>query len=134
VRVISFFEFIREHLPGLRFRKDAPVRNVALHEPCKTAYTGLDDSHRSVLNALPNITIREMESGVGCCGSGGISHFREETVRRITSRRLDEAEETGARTMVTVCHYCQELFSEERVSEKITVENLADILFEYLEF
>lgn len=133
VRVISFFEFIREHQDRLNFKKDAPEITVTLHEPCKTAYTGLDDSHRSVLQALTNVTLKEMESGVSCCGSGGISYYRDETVRQITVKRLEDAENTGADTLVTVCHYCQELFAEERAPGKMTVENLADLLFDHLD-
>ncbi len=133
VRVISFFEFIRDHQDRLNFKEDTPEIIVTLHEPCKTAYTGLDNSHRSVLQALPNVTLREMENRVSCCGSGGITHYRDETVRQITAKRLKEAESTGADNLVTVCHYCQELFAEEREPGTIAVNNLADILFDHLD-
>jgi len=78
------------------------------------------------------VELTEMPGGTKCCGSGGISWYRDETVRAVTAKRLDEASETGAESLVTVCHYCQELFVEEKGNRDLMIENLADLLFESL--
>ena len=131
--LVSFFQFCRDHLDRLRFSPHTAEQAVTLHEPCKTAYTGLDDSHRDVIRAIPNLHLREMPSGVTCCGSGGLSHYRERTLEEITRTRLREARETGADRLITICHFCQEVLERENPGPGMEVVNLLDVLFERLE-
>ena len=49
-----------ENIDKLDFAATAKKKKVTLHEPCKTAYTGLDQSHRDIIRAMPNIGLREM--------------------------------------------------------------------------
>ncbi len=75
----------------IEFIKPELSITATLHEPCKTAYAKLDSSHRDILNRIPCIKIKEMESPLSCCGSGGYSYYREKTAEHITEKRIDEA-------------------------------------------
>lgn len=130
---VSFFQFCYENISKLNFIKPDRNLSVTLHEPCKTAYTKIDDSHRSVINAIPGLNLTEMESGIKCCGSGGISYFKDRTLEVITHNRLSEAEKTGAEVLITICHYCQELFASENETKHLKIVNLIDLIHSKLE-
>ncbi len=133
IEYISFFQFCLAYIDKLNFTSSATKKAVTLHEPCKTAYTGLDQSHRGIIRALPNYELREMPSGISCCGSGGISYYKDETVNLITEKRLQEAVDTQADMLITVCHYCQELFEDINSNETLEITNLADLLHQEFE-
>lgn len=130
---VSFFQFCLHNIDKLDFTAAENKLKVTLHEPCKTAYTGLDQSHREVIQAMPNLELREMPSGVSCCGSGGISYYKDKTINMITAKRLREAAETHVDMLITVCHYCQELFDTINSHESLQICNLADLMYQALE-
>ena len=74
-----------------------------------------------------------MPTEVSCCGSGGISHYKSDTINMITAKRLQEAAETHADMLVTICHYCQELFDDINSHESLQITNLADLMYQDLE-
>ena len=131
-RYISFFQFCLEHIDSLNFSGCAAPRAVTLHEPCKTAYRKLDESHRDILRRMPGIELREMDTEIMCCGSGGTAHYRDRTIGTMTLRRLEEARRTGAESLITVCHYCQELFESVNPHRELEVLNLADLMYDLL--
>ena len=93
--------------------KDTAVGSVTLHDPCKSTYTGVDlDGTRQVLAQLPGVELREMKhhgKDAACCGSGAVCWYPE-AADAMRDARLKEASETGAEHMVTVCHYCNQVF------------------------
>jgi len=133
VKWLSFFQFCLENIEKLDFAATGKKQKVTLHEPCKTAYIGLDQSHRDVIRAMPGIELQEMPSGVSCCGSGGISYYKDNTIQMITAKRLQEAAKTQADMLVTVCHYCQEIFEDTNSHESMQIVNLADLVYQRLE-
>ena len=52
---------------------------VTLHEPCKSAYTGVDlNGANDVLRQLPGVILQEMPhhgKDTRCCGSGAICWY-----------------------------------------------------------
>lgn len=129
-KTISFFQLLAEKIGELDLQ---PVEaSVTLHEPCKTAFTGLDESHRKVMAAVPGLELVEMPRHgreTVCCGSGLLDSFPEAGAEYVGSR-LEEAEATGADKFVTVCHGCQEVFEE--ASGRQPVDNLLHIVAESL--
>ena len=47
-----------------------------------------------------------------CCGSGAEGWFPE-SCARFRRDRLEEAAQTGAEKLVTVCHYCNQTFAAD---------------------
>ena len=132
--VKSFFQYVLEHINELSFTENKKQLTAVIHEPCKTAYTNLDSSHRLILQRIPGFKLKEMKNPVFCCGSGGFSYYRNRTAELITKKRLKEAEESGADLLITACHYCQEVFTEYSENRKPGTVNLADIIHERICF
>jgi len=123
--VTSFFQLLAERMGELDL---APVNeHVTLHEPCKTAFTGLDTSHRQVLAQIPGLTLTDMprhgEQTV-CCGSSAPDR-PEDMVSTHLSERLAEAKATGAESLAAACHYCQVLM--DRIESPLPVQNVLDL-------
>ena len=131
-QVLSFPQYLAANMNKLTL-SDAAAEAVTLHEPCKSAYTGLDrDGPREVLRQLPGVTLREMEhhgQDTICCGSGASCWFPE-SCAQIRKKRLQEAARTGAKRLVTVCHYCNQTFAAEEGNYDFSVTNYVNLVAE----
>ena len=128
----SFSQYLADRMDKLPLT-GAAAGTVTLHEACKAAYTGVDrNSARKVLRQLPGVTLREMEhhgERAVCCGSGADCWFPESSAR-MRQGRLEEAAQTGAERMVTVCHYCSQAFVAEASRFEFTVVNYVQLVAE----
>jgi Fe-S oxidoreductase len=131
-KILSFPQYLAVNMSKLPLTK-AAAGTVTLHEACKSAYTGVDrDGPREVLRQLPGVTIREMKHHgpeTVCCGSGAICWFPE-SCARIREERLQEAAQTGAESLVTVCHYCNQTFANEADRYDFCVTNYVNLVAE----
>ena len=131
-QVISFPQYLATNMDKLTL-SDASAGTVTLHEPCKSAYTGLDcDGPRDALRQLPGVTLREMKHHgreTSCCGSGTICWFPE-SCAQFREDRLKEAAQTGAERLVTVCHYCNQTFAAEEPHYNFSVSNYVNLVAE----
>jgi Fe-S oxidoreductase len=131
-QLLSFPQYVAGNMDKLRL-SDAAAGTVTLHEPCKSAYTGVDrDGARQVLRRLPGVTLREMKhhgEETMCCGSGAISWFPE-SCAQLREDRLKEASHTGAGRLVTVCHYCNQTFASEHSHCGLGVTNYVNLVAE----
>lgn len=109
---ISFGGYVLENIQKLDFKCARPCK-VTLHEPCKTAYMGIDlEEIRNVLRAIPGTELVEMEhhhENTMCCGCRAVNSLPE-LGDSVTEMRLAEARETGADKMLDVCHNCHWIF------------------------
>jgi heterodisulfide reductase subunit D len=131
-KVLSFPQYLAENMNKLKF-SDASGETVTLHEPCKSAYTELDlNGPREVLRQLPGVTLKEMEhhgKNTKCCGSGAICWFPE-SCAKFREDRLQEAAQTGAERLVTICHYCGQIFAAEEQRFDFSVTNYIHLVAE----
>ena len=131
-RVVSFPQYLAKNMNKLPL-SDAAAGTVTLHEPCKAAYTGLDlNGPRDVLRQLPGVTLREMAhhgQHTMCCGSGAVCWFPQ-SCARFRQDRLQEAAQTGAGRLVTVCHYCSQTFAAEESQYEFNVTNYVNLVAE----
>lgn len=91
--------------------KQAVNRTVAWHDPCHIGrHGGIYQPPRDVLNAIPGLTVVEMdhnrENGL-CCGSVLTRIGDWDTSDRIAAARLGEAGAAGADAVVTTCPCCE---------------------------
>ncbi len=130
--VLSFPKYLSENMNKLPLT-DSSSCTVTLHEACKSAYTGLDlHGARDVLQQVPGVKLIEMErngSDAICCGSGAACWFPD-SCAQIRDNRLQEAAETGAKILATVCHYCGQTFLEQEASYDFTVTNYVNLVAE----
>jgi hypothetical protein len=64
-----------------------------------------------------------------CCDRGATQWYPNACFQ-MADERLTEACKTGAQTMVTVCHYCNHLFSSRQAPGNLKVENYINLLAE----
>ncbi len=98
----------------------AGSETVALHDPCYLSrHAGHVDEPRALL-ARVGAVVREPErSGRNpfCCGAGGGLLFEEhEEGTRISQRRFEQLQATGAGTIVTACPFCAIMLQGVRAS------------------
>ena len=133
-KILSFPQFLAANMKKLPLT-GAAATTVTLHEACKSAYTGLDlDGPRDVLRQLPGVRLREMRHHgreTMCCGSGAVCWFPQ-SCAQIRTKRLQEAAQTAAQQLVTVCHYCSQTFAAEEAQYGFKVTNYINLVAEAL--
>lgn len=109
---IHYTKFLAELVTQDRvhFKQNGDLR-VTFQDPCYLARHNQEvDAPRIVLNAIPGVTLNEMEnagSDTLCCGGGGGRMFQETASgERMSNLRVEQAQATGATTLVTACPFC----------------------------
>ncbi len=90
---------------------------LAYHDPCYLGrYNQVYEQPRRILRRLSGSRPREMAASRQtsfCCGAGGGGMWKEEkNGKRISHCRLEQAEKTGAGTLVTACPFCSIMFHD----------------------
>lgn len=83
--------------------------NVTYHDPCHTGrHMGLYEEPREILKKIANITeMKTIKQSAKCCGAGGgVKKGFPELALDIAKSRIQEAEETGAEYLVSICPFC----------------------------
>jgi len=112
-------EFVDELIQEgkLTFTKSLDME-VTYHDPCHVGrYCDIFDPPRRILEALPGVTLKEMErirEWSFCCGAGGgcRTAFPEDIAGFAAVKRLEEAFDTGTRKLVTACPFCEQNLGE----------------------
>ncbi len=112
-------EFVDELIQEgkLTFTKNLDL-DVTYHDPCHVGrYCDVYEPPRRILEALPGVTLKEMErirEWSFCCGAGGgcRTAFPEDIAGFSAIKRLEEAFDTGTRTLVTACPFCEQNLGE----------------------
>ena len=129
-KILSFPQYLAANMSKLSLTMPT-AKTVTLHEACKSACTGVDlDGPREVLRQLPGVALREMKHhgpDTLCCGSGAICWYPE-SCARIREERLQEAAQTGAERLVTVCHYCSQTFATAGDQYEFDVTNYVNLV------
>ena len=64
---------------------------------------------------------------VACCGSGAICGFPD-SCAKVWDQRLAEAVASGAKRIVTVCHYCNQTFATTHTEHDIQVVTYVSLI------
>jgi len=128
LEVVHATEFLADLLEQERLplRDDLREQVVTYHDPCDLGRkSDVFEAPRRVLAQIPGVTLVEMpenREGSHCCGGGGnLESFDPELSEAIAARRIRQAAETGAKTVLSACQQCERtLFSAAR-SERIRV-------------
>ncbi|MFW9767956.1 MAG: (Fe-S)-binding protein [Candidatus Thorarchaeota archaeon] len=123
----------------LKWKKSFP-ETVTYHDPCHLGrHVGIFEAPRQVLKSIPGIKLVEMErnrQNSKCCGAGGgfKAGFGENAIN-VAARRLNEALETGATTIVSSCVFCKLNFLDavKKRDVDIKVLNVEDLFIDLME-
>lgn len=125
----SMAQYVSQRLDRLAISRPLDCK-VTVHDACKVALTGLDlVGSRDILRHIGAELIEMPRSGekAACCGCSAIGNYPQ-AGHRMLEGRIAEAAETGAKTMVTVCHYCNQMLASKQESAPFTVENYINLL------
>lgn len=86
-------------------------KDITFHDPCHLGRaTGGFDAPRMIIEAIPGLNLVEMPRNreySRCCGAGGgLKAGFPDIQGRMAQRRVKEAEETGAKELVSCCPFC----------------------------
>ncbi len=128
LKAVHATEFLADLLETdrLPLRDDLREQIVTYHDPCDLGRkSGVFEAPRRILARIPGVTLVEMpenREGSFCCGGGGnLESFDPELSVAVAARRIHQAAETGANTVLSACQQCERtLFSAAR-SERVRV-------------
>jgi heterodisulfide reductase subunit D len=119
---------------GLRLGSFEQV--VTYHDPCDLGRkSGVYDAPRQVIEAVPGIEFREMDAtreNALCCGGGGdVQIVNESVTAAVASRRLGQAQQTGARVVLSACQQCKRtlMAAARRDKVRVRVMDLAELIW-----
>jgi heterodisulfide reductase subunit D len=110
--VLHSSQLLAELLEGRRIRPGRVPQDVTYHDPCDLARKcGELDAPRYVLRELPEVELVEMaNTGMNslCCGGGGdVKLLDVDTTLEVARRRVEQAVDVRAETVVTACQQCK---------------------------
>ncbi|MHA1577748.1 MAG: (Fe-S)-binding protein [Candidatus Thorarchaeota archaeon] len=137
---LPFSEFVLRLMNEgrIKFTKKHP-HIVAWHDPCELGrHQNIYNPAREVLNAIPGIQLREMKhtrNKARCCGGGGLLKGNNPLMSvRISGRRIEEAEKTGAEFLASECPSCTTSLNDgiEHKGSELKFKDLSQIVVEAL--
>jgi heterodisulfide reductase subunit D len=99
---------------------------VTYHDPCDLGRTsGIYDAPRRIIEAIPGIQFTEMADNremALCCGGGGDAEMADpELTAAVGKRRILQAQETGAKVVISACQQCDRTLAEAARKNRIRV-------------
>lgn len=112
---------------------------VTIHDSCYLGrYNDTYEAPRSLLRAIPGVTVEEMErsrSNGMCCGAGGgLMWMEEHTGTRVNHARTAQALEVKPSVISSACPYCLTMMEDGlkalSADEKVIARDVAELLAE----
>jgi Fe-S oxidoreductase len=126
----SVIKFIADHMDRLRFKHPQPLK-VTFHDSCGHGRLWGDyESPRKILKAIPGVELIEMKhvkQDAPCCGGTGEMFFpgKGEDLKKM---RMEEAKETGAKELVTICVGCELSYLKWKGNKPFKITNIISLL------
>jgi len=137
--IVHGTQFLADLLDGRRIRPGILSRVVTYHDPCDLARkSGEHDAPRHVLASLPGVEFREMANirdNALCCGGGGdVKIFSHETTMEVARRRVQQALDVEADTIVTACQQCKRALvgAIQQIRQPMRVVDVSELVWETL--
>lgn len=130
--VLHYTQFLTNLLDkgSLKVHRPEADLTVTYHDPCYLGrYNGIYEEPRKLIESVPGVKLAEMDDNKEnalCCGGGGGMMWTEYDGERPSLRRVAQAADTGASTIVTACPYCIQNF-EDGIKTKDLSLNVTDI-------
>ena len=110
-------------------------KTVTYHDPCHLGrHMGMYEIPREVYKTIPGINLVEMRrnrENAWCCGAGGgVKIGYPEWSVEVSKERLEEAKESGASVISSICPFCRTNLSDANEKFKMNLEviDLLEIL------
>ena len=87
--------------------------------------SGIYEPPRRIIEAIPGIQFEEMEDNREmslCCGGGGDAEMADaELTAAVGKRRIEQAQATGAKVVVSACQQCSRTLAEAARTNRIRI-------------
>ncbi|MGD8624966.1 MAG: (Fe-S)-binding protein [Anaerolineae bacterium] len=138
--ILHASQFLARLLEGGELKLGSMEQVVTYHDPCDLGRkSGIFDAPRQVIESVPGIEFREMDANRGdalCCGGGGDVQIVDESVTAaVASRRLGQAQRTGAKTILSACQQCKRtlMAAARRDRVRLRVMDVAELVWRAME-
>ena len=137
IEVLHTIEFLLQLIKEKNVQlKDLGI-NTTYHDPCHTGrHVGLYEEPRELLRKISNLTeMKTIKEAAMCCGAGGgLKKGFPELSLEIAKSRVQEAEETGAENLVSICPFCYRNLSDaiKALNSKIKMVDLLELIYQAL--
>lgn len=127
--VLHMTELLAELLADGRIPLKPLEETVTYHDPCDLGRTsGVYEAPRQVIRAIPGVTLVEMEHHHQyslCCGGGGdVEMTDKELAAAVARRRINEAQATGAKVLLSACQQCKRTLAGAARQAKLRIRVL----------
>ena len=138
--VVHHTEFIFDLLSKGEIQVDKAVEEIIYHDPCYLGrYNNVYDPPREVLNRISG-KVGEFpfyRNKSFCCGAGGGHMWKhEEPGTRINDKRMEQAIESGVKTVVTSCPFCLAMLEDsllmKGLGDETGIKDIAELVQEAL--
>jgi len=138
IEVLHTVEFLLELLKEKNIQLKNLGINTTYHDPCHTGrHAGLYEEPRELLSKIANITeMKTIKEAAMCCGAGGgLKKGFPELSLEIAKSRVQEAEETGAENLVSICPFCYRNLSDaiKALDSNIKMVDLLELIYQALD-
>ena len=113
----------------------ARQKAVTYHDPCDLGRaSGLYETPRKVICAIPGITLREMEHHHEyslCCGGGGDVEMADvDLTSAVAARRIEEARAAEATILLSACQQCERTLTAalRKTRARVRVMDIAQLV------
>ena len=141
--ILHLSEFLARKLRALKKLykgKKKPIEIATYHDPCHIGrHVGIFEEPRKVLNSIPGIEFVEIgrnRENAWCCGAGaGVKSGLKEWAVEISEDRIKEAEETGAKYLVSTCPFCERNLRDaaQKLNSSLEIIDLCQLIYKKLE-
>jgi len=135
--IVHATQFLAELLDNRRITPGVLPRVVTYHDPCDLGRKSEEyAAPRYVLKKIAGVELREMANtgeNALCCGGGGdVEIFDDEATTDVAMRRLGQALDVEADTIVTACQQCKRtlLNAAQRLRQRMKVLDIAELVWE----
>ncbi len=136
--ILHISEFLVRQLKPLKkmYKKSVKLLEIATyHDPCHIGrHIGIFEEPRKLIKSIPGIKFVEIgrnRNNAWCCGAGAgcKSEFKDWAIET-GQLRIKEAEETGAKYLVTACPFCERNLRDaaEKLKSPIEVVDLTQLV------
>ncbi|MGD9145264.1 MAG: (Fe-S)-binding protein [Anaerolineae bacterium] len=125
-QVLHATELMLELLAEKKMQLRGFPHPVTYHDPCDLGRTsGIYDAPRQIIQAIPGIEFAEMADNRElslCCGGGGDAEMADaELTAAVGGRRIQQAQQTGAKVVISACQQCNRTLAEAARKNRIRI-------------
>ncbi|TFF89424.1 MAG: (Fe-S)-binding protein [Promethearchaeota archaeon] len=133
IEVLHTVEFILKILREKDIKLKPLELKVTYHDPCHTGrHVGLYEEPRDILKQIVDLVeMATIKENAMCCGAGGgVKKAYPELSLEMAKSRVEEAKETGADYLASICPFCYRNLSDgiKALDSKMKMIDLTELL------